>query len=243
MKDIFRIIEIIKKKIEDNYADDVAIFAYYGSYATGHQDELSDLDFFFIPKSDRGRELNIQFIIDGIGFDLFPIPWERIARIAALEQPLTAVITKSVVVYSATDNDLTKFNSIKEKLDRLFHKDNSEYLLVRATEYINSAIVNLYNIETHSDLSAAKIESEKLLSSVLLATALINNTYFSRTIGMSVQESLKLEFLPADYESLVFKIIQSNSIAEIVESSRTLIKNTRLLVLEKKNVYRRHRTI
>ncbi len=243
MKDIFRIIEIIKKKIEDNYADDVAIFAYYGSYATGHQDELSDLDFFFIPKSDRGRELNIQFIIDGIGFDLFPIPWERIARIAALEQPLTAVITKSVVVYSATDNDLTKFNSIKEKLDRLFHKDNSEYLLVRATEYINSAIVNLYNIETHSDLSAAKIESEKLLSSVLLATALINNTYFSRTIGMSVQESLKLEFLPADYESLVFKIIESNSIAEIVESSRTLIKNTRLLVLEKKNVYCRHRTI
>lgn len=230
MKDIMRIADIIKQRIENNYAQDIAIFAYYGSYATGHQDELSDLDFFFIPKTDRGRELNLQFIIDGIGFDLFPIPWERIARIASLEQPLTAVITKAEVLFSANDEDLTRFNSIKEKLDGLFHTDNSEYLLSKSTEYVNSAIVSLYNMENAKDLVSLKVESHKLLSNILLAVGFANNTYYTRTIGMSVSESFELEHLPNQYESLVNNIIQSSSTSDIMSYSRRLIQNTRGLI-------------
>ncbi|XUW95433.1 nucleotidyltransferase domain-containing protein [Wukongibacter sp. M2B1] len=67
MKDIFKITEIIKEKIEKKYSNDIAIFAYYGSYAMGLEEEKSDLDFFFIPKTEKGKELGLQFIIEDIG--------------------------------------------------------------------------------------------------------------------------------------------------------------------------------
>ncbi len=93
--------------------NDVAIFAYYGSYATDEATENSDIDFFYIPKTEKSNALSIQFIVDGIGIDLFPISWDRIARIVSLDQPLTSVITKSKVLYASSPEEKEKYFFLK----------------------------------------------------------------------------------------------------------------------------------
>lgn len=236
MKDIMRITEIIKKKIEENYADDVAIFAYYGSYATGHHDDLSDLDFFFIPKTDRGRELNIQFIIDGIGFDLFPIAWERVGRIAALNQPITAVITKAQVLYSASQEDLERFTALKNGLESLFDEKHLEVMLGKANEYLNDAALNMSNMYMNtSDLTATKMEAEKMLVNLLYSIAFINCKYYTRGMGMAVKEALGFEKLPEQFEELVSGIIMSTTPDHVISKSQSLIDRTRILLGRAKN--------
>ena len=37
--------------------------------------QVSDLDFYFIPSTPRGYEMSYQFIVDDIGYDLWPVSW------------------------------------------------------------------------------------------------------------------------------------------------------------------------
>ena len=67
-----KIIEALINKIERKYKNDIAVVVCYGSYITDTAYEKSDLDFFFIPKSKKGYEMNTQFIIDDIGYDFWP---------------------------------------------------------------------------------------------------------------------------------------------------------------------------
>ncbi|MTI70338.1 MAG: hypothetical protein FH751_08835 [Firmicutes bacterium] len=233
MKNIYRIAEIIKEKIEKKYPNDVAIFAYYGSYAMGLNEEKSDLDFFFIPKTERGKELSLQFIIEDIGFDLFPITWERIARIVSLDQPLAAVITKSKVLYSATDKDLNKYLGLKEKLSQLYSTNESELMIKKGFDYFNETYVNLFNMKNGTkELSNVKIESSKIISNVLITIALINQTYYKRGLGKAVYEALKFKKLPQDFKELMDKILHGKNPLQIIEDSEILIKNTRVLLNE-----------
>jgi len=236
MKDLMRVTEIIKKKIEQQYPDDVAIFAYYGSYAAGVQEEKSDIDFFFIPKTGRGKELNVQFIVDGIGIDLFPISWERIARIVALEQPLTAVITKSKVLYAASVEDERKYNTLKNKLEQVYSPDEAELMSSKSMDYMSEAYGNLFNMKYSSEsLNDVKIESSKLISNIMLALAFINSTYYERSIGKSIQEALKFEKLPQRFEELVELIINEKDISRIIKDSEILTLNSSSLIVNELN--------
>lgn len=64
MLDVFAVADIIVRHIKARYRQDVAIVAYYGSWLQGRATERSDLDFFFIPATERGREVECQFVID-----------------------------------------------------------------------------------------------------------------------------------------------------------------------------------
>lgn len=95
MVDVFAVADIIVKNIQAHYPQDVAIVGYYGSYQQGRATARSDLDFFFIPAADRGRQVECQFIIDGISFDFWPIGWDRAERMAASEEWNTTILRGS----------------------------------------------------------------------------------------------------------------------------------------------------
>ena len=65
----------------------------YGSYVYSTEDPLSDVDFYFIPGSDRAYQLARTFIIEDIGYDLFPMKWERIEGLATLKESSRARIS------------------------------------------------------------------------------------------------------------------------------------------------------
>ena len=56
-------------RIEDNYKDDVSLLLSYGSYVNGTANSLSDVDFYFIPKTERAYELCTTFIVESVGFE------------------------------------------------------------------------------------------------------------------------------------------------------------------------------
>ena len=55
------IIEWSIKKIEREYKDDVSLLLIYGSYENGTANGLSDVDFYFVPKTERAYKLSKTF--------------------------------------------------------------------------------------------------------------------------------------------------------------------------------------
>ncbi len=227
------IIETIKRRIEESYKDDVAIFAVYGSYAMGTDDAMSDVDFFFIPKTEGAMALSYQFIIDGIGYDLFPIKWERLLKIAAFDSPLAAVITESKVVYSASKEDLERYEGLRSNMLRLCSPEGAQLMLNKSYEFFNETYIYWYNM-THQakGMLDLRIEASKVISKVVMAVAYANQTYYKRGMGKSVHDSFELSFLPTDYKPLVLAMIGATSDGDLIQATEKLLKNTRSFLEE-----------
>ena len=98
--------DILIDKIKKDYASDVALVVIMGSTLYGDTHSRSDLDLYFVPKTERGNRLALTFIVDGIGFDFWAIPWDRLERIANHDERLASIITEGKVIYCASDADM-----------------------------------------------------------------------------------------------------------------------------------------
>lgn len=83
------IVDWVVRKIQKDYKDDISLLLTYGSYENGTANLLSDVDFYFIPKTKNAYKLCKTFIVEGVGFDLFPMSWERVEGLAGLNECLT----------------------------------------------------------------------------------------------------------------------------------------------------------
>lgn len=73
----------------------------YGSFVTKCDKPYSDLDFFIIPKTAEGYAMSSQFILDGIGYDFWPVSREFAERLAGFTHPFVSLIADGLLVYAA----------------------------------------------------------------------------------------------------------------------------------------------
>ena len=58
-------------------------------------------------------------MIAGVGYDIFPMDWERVRNIANLEEGLLPLVGDVKVLYSASEEDLGRFRGLQVQM-----KDN-----------------------------------------------------------------------------------------------------------------------
>lgn len=71
---------------------------------------------FFIPETERGYRLAETFIIDDIGYDLFPMSWDRVDGLANLNEHLTTCLADGVILYARSEADRNRFVDMQNKL-------------------------------------------------------------------------------------------------------------------------------
>ena len=67
MSDVFEIAEILVSHAVRAHQDEIAIIAYYGSYAKGLASPTSDLDIFYIPDAYRRCPRAVSPVRTGFG--------------------------------------------------------------------------------------------------------------------------------------------------------------------------------
>ncbi len=118
------------------YENDIDCIVAYGSFVRGEMHEHSDIDLFYIPATDRGYVANFQVIINEIGYDFFPISWERLTAIADYRDPLTSLLLEGVVVYHRNDE---VFNHFEKRRMECVHFDKFNDLipgLIKEMKYL-----------------------------------------------------------------------------------------------------------
>jgi predicted nucleotidyltransferase len=115
MIDLEKLKDTLLDKIRKDYANDISLVHVHGSYISGNRHNLSDLDIFFVPKTERGFKLGFTFILDNIGIDFWALSWERLERIANHEEVVISLLTEGNILYYCSEEDLNRFYGLREK--------------------------------------------------------------------------------------------------------------------------------
>ena len=213
----------IVEKIETTYAQDISLFICYGSYVTGAYGAASDIDFFFVPKTKRGYQLGVQFILDDIGYDLWPVSWERLAKISDLEEQIASILMDGEVLFACSEDDLLKLEHLKQNLQQKLREE--AVIRKMSMKYMDQAKSMYFDMPTHES-SRLLIEAVQIAETLLFAIALLNGTYTRKGLKRIEAELQRFSIKPDGFLETYRKLIRSQTKAEIQNLAHELIFET-----------------
>lgn len=220
------LLPIIVEKIEASYPEDVSLLICYGSFVTGEYSGMSDIDFFFVPKTNRGYELSHQFILDNIGYDLWPVSWERLKKFSNLEDQPVSILMDGEVLFASSEEDLQRLDELKNNLtqnlstEAVARNTSAKYL-----EKAKAIHFDLKNVE--SDLFF--IDGMKIIDNLLVAIAILNGSYIKKGLKNIENELDRLPMKPAGFLENYRKLVRTGNKAEVQHILKELIVETGII--------------
>ncbi|WP_172256737.1 nucleotidyltransferase domain-containing protein [Saccharibacillus deserti] len=236
---VFDVSAALIERINRDYAEDVAIAAYYGSYLDGTASERSDLDFFFIPANPDGYKAGLTFILNGISFDFWPIDWERAERMSKLEDGQAGILADCKLLYVRSDEDLDRFNDLKHRLKDIRAFEGEEAFLLRADQVLSGVYPLLHELNQAGSgrpLSFYRLQAFEVMMPVFEAIALLNRTYLRKGWGRNLTQLYDLPIRPANLEAAVNTILRSPDVPEAAAALVRLVDATVVLVKERRRM-------
>lgn len=191
------VVHAIVAHIQKHYAEDVSLMVCYGSAVTGPVTPLSDVDFFIVPKTEKGRKAAMQFVLDGIGYDLWCVSWTFLEDAASYKNPLTSLVDHGVVVYADESSSEEQFNRLKSQVKK--KEKASELLKLVKMRLLNaqSKLIKIAN-NKHFDNDGYYELAEEVYYAVLYA----NQDYSLKGPINGVEELGRYDDLPDDIKKL-----------------------------------------
>lgn len=238
-----KIVDWILKRAQSRFADDIAMILLYGSYVNGTANEKSDVDCYFIPKTDRAYGFCADFILDGVGYDVFPMSWERVENIADLKETLIPCLGDVRILYASSAADEERFFSLQEKLRK--NLADCDYTVKIGTEKFEQAcelFVQMrecgaisggpFSEASHSDGTVLEMSFAKLrmLAGYLIMTladavAVSNGDYFHFGLKKQHEDLQRFQRIPADFTAEYLQVIKSKNAEETMLHCGQLIES------------------
>jgi len=213
----------IVEKIETTYPEDISLLICYGSYVTGDYGAMSDIDFFFVPKTKKGYQLGYQFILNNIGYDLWPVSWERLANISNLEEQLASILMDGKLLFASSADDLLKLEDLKKNLQQ--NLNNEAITRNMSMKYMDKVKRLYFDMQTHEG-NVLLIDAVEIAETLLFAIAIINGTYTRKGLKRIEDEINGFSMKPARYLETYRKLIRTKNKADVQHLVNELISET-----------------
>lgn len=234
MPDLAAVTELLVDRVRKLYPQDVAVIACYGSYVQGRATVTSDVDIFFIPRTPRGWEASLQFVLEGVGFDFWPVSWERADRMAGFDDALSTLIMDSRVLYVCTPEDRQRFEALRSRAASMEDPAQRAVMLQKASRRLlncsgDCSALNLPGVR--ANLTATRLVAGKVMTGVLESLALLNQTHYTRGPGQSMDEVHHLTLKPDGLEEALHGIVTAPDTEVITGLCSQLVSEVRALVI------------
>jgi len=226
------------RKIESEYRDDVCLLLEHRTLRLEKDQDKKNSFSFYIPATSRANGLARTFIIDGIGYDLFPVPWERIERMAEVKEYNTTLLADAEILYARTEDDLQRFASLQARLAA--NLQNPHFMYNRASEWLNT-VMEMYQ-ETLFEEALPKVRENAghICNLLAIAVACVNRSYFKHGQTDQIKELSSMKEVPAGFTDLYERIIRAKTAEEQKRLCHEIIVSTkRFLEQHDKNAARR----
>ncbi|MDX9691803.1 MAG: hypothetical protein RBT45_05045 [Acholeplasmataceae bacterium] len=229
----YHVAELLIEKIKKDYKDDISVVVMMGSRIYHDTHEKSDLDLYFVPKTQKGYNLGFVFTMEGIGFDLWPISWERLEKIASWHERIVSIVTEGKILWYSSEDDLNRFNTLKE---HALSKDLHPVLKDRAKTKFKEAYHIYFNMYKHETLSGVRKDGIKLLYLISEVIAMYHQIPVKRGRKHLKGEMLNMPNLPHGFSDLYEAVFSSKDIKYIKCSFQELITRMEMWFQDKHKV-------
>lgn len=223
-----RVVQWIRELVEGPFREDVSLALLYGSYESGTQGPLSDVDCYFIPRTERAQRLSRSFILEGVGYDLFPMSWERVEGLSRLEEPLLPCLGDARVLFSHSEAERRRFEELRLALAR--NLADSSYVRVRALERYHQANGLFACMLSGPDWNALRCHAGYLAMFLADAMAYSRHTYFHRGLKRQLADLQALPGVPEAFVEAYLGVMRAEDAAALIASCRALLESVRALL-------------
>lgn len=226
------LIKWAKEKIKNKYHDDVSLLIGQKGACKIPTDEQTIAFDFFVPNTERGYNLSETFVIDDMGYDLFPISWDRLESIADLNEKITFALAKGIILFARTKEDEERFLNIQRKLKKNLEDKNFTYK--KSLEQINVAMDIFKTMVFENDISHVRKSAGGIAQYLSIAIATFNGTFLGENYETMqfVEEILQIEKRPDVFVEICTQIVKSDNIDELKELAHNIIDVTRKFFME-----------
>jgi hypothetical protein len=226
------------EKIRRDYPQDISIVAIYGSYVYDELTEFSDLDLFFIPKTQRGYNMAQAFIYKDIGMDFWPISWERAESMANYED-MVSLIAEAEVIYYGDESDKDRFQSLKK---RIVHGLSREDFVHKAKESVRQACdVYFEMLDDKEDFHRVKVLSVGVMKHLAQALVWNDNTYVKRGGEKFFMQAGATKKTPDEFTGVCRELAESKDPESIISYCQNLITGVRRTIFAESSRERENR--
>lgn len=217
-------------KIQRDYPEDVSLLIGHKHWKI--EPDGSEVAFnFFIPETERGYTLAKTFIINEIGYDLFPMSWERIEGLANINEGLTTCLADGVILYARSEGDRQRFIDLQNKLQE--NLINPSFTYKKGLEKISIAMDLYKNMVFEELLGQVRKASGYIAGYLAQAVATLNGTYFERGPENQIEVLGRMQHIPEQFLVLYQRIVEAKTIQEIKEICYEMIRVTRVFFMDR----------
>ncbi|MBI2849989.1 MAG: hypothetical protein HYX80_02985 [Chloroflexi bacterium] len=222
-----RLTDWVINKIKTEYKDDVCLLEGHTTLRLEKDKELAAFSY-FVPASDKALGLARTFIIDGVGYDLFPMSWERIEKIADLTEGNTTVLIDARILYARSEEDRKRFTALQAKLQK--NLQDPKYRLTKALEKLNIVMEVHQTMQFEDTLYKVRKASGYIAKYLAEAVAMTNGTYFTSLFD----DLAAMPDIPKDFIRLYEAIVKAGSSEELKKLCYEMIYDTRQFLSAKR---------
>jgi len=184
-------------KVKTEYKDDVLLLIGHNTYKLEIDADLTSPSF-FIPASEKAYGFAQAFIIDGVGYDLFPMSWERLDRIVELDEDNAPCVGDAEILYYRGEEDKERFLELQARLQD--HLKNRQFMLNKALEKVNVAMELYQTMMFEETFNKVRKAAGYILNFLITAVAYSNQTYFKNGYMNHIPELLAMKSIPGDFD-------------------------------------------
>ena len=218
------------KKIVSEYRDDVCLLLEHKTLKLEKDMDAAAFSF-YIPATNRANGLARTFIVDGIGYDLFPMSWERIERMADVKEYNTTCLADAKIIWAKSEEDKQRFISLQARLQA--NLQNPQYMLERAKKWFDTVKEIYQDTLFEEKLYKVRENAGYICDLLAVAVAFVNQRYFTHGQTNQLQELSGMKKIPANFTKLYREIIAEVSPDTQKRLCHELIKNTKVFLDER----------
>jgi hypothetical protein len=220
-------------KIEKEFKDDVCLLISHDTLKLEKDAAGSSLSY-FIPATENAYRLAKTFIIDGIGYDLFPMSWERIEGLANLDEYNTSCLGDVKILYCRNEEDGKRFSALQAKLQE--NLKSPEFMFKKALEKMNVAMEIYQTMMFEESIGKVRVAAGYIADFLSVSVACINQTYFKYSQIEQMAELSEMKVIPENFIELYKSVIKADFIDDLKKLSHAMILTTRKFIGSSKPV-------
>ncbi|WMJ23850.1 hypothetical protein RBG61_04065 [Paludicola sp. MB14-C6] len=220
------------EKIKKEYNNDVALLIGNTSLKMEQDKEGSYFDY-FVPINEKGNNLAETFIINGIGYDLYPRSWKRLEDMAnLLDDNNLHCLADGEILYYKNEEVKNKFISLQDKLKK--NLQDKELMSKKSLEKLAIAMELYQTMMFEESIGNVRMAAGFIADFLSLAVAYSNHTYFKYNQVEQIKELFVMKTIPDNFIEYYKAIINADSINELKNLCHLIILTTRKYIKMKK---------